>query len=157
MLTWLRVSGAGAGVMYLGNDSTGFCRINPRRAAAFSPCRPNPCPAFSVLLHDPAEELVSWRIMWGEENPFSLGDEKIEATLWLLTKTGRLSWEVGRTPLASARQEVMERLGLADSRKRRPRSMLRHPRAKRKKADTRVKSSTWWDRIWVEILERENN
>ena len=61
----------------------------------------------------------------------------------LLTKTGRLSWEVGRTPLTSARQELTERLALADSRKIRPRSMLRHPREKRKKAETREKSSTW--------------
>ena len=42
----------------------------------------------------------------------------------LLTKTGWLSWEVGRTPLTSVRQELMECLALADSRKMRPRSML---------------------------------
>ena len=29
--------------------------------------------------------------------------------------------------------------------------MLMHPSTKRKKAETRVKSSTWWDRIWVEM------
>jgi len=130
--------------MYLGRDSTGFCRMNPRRAAAFSPCLPNPYPAFSVLLHDPwSEAVVSWRIIWGDEIVFSLVDEKGEETELGLTKTGRLSWEVGIIPLASARHEVMERLGLADSRKMRPRNMLRHPRAKRKKAETRVKSSTW--------------
>jgi len=149
MLVWLRVklvegTETGIGVMYLGSDSTGFCRMKPRRAAAFSPCRPNPNPAFSVLLHDPlSDTVVSWRTMLGEEIGFSLGDEKTEEIEWSLTKTGRLSWEVGRIPLASARQEVMERLGLADSRKMRPRNMLRHPRAKRKKAETSVKSSTW--------------
>ena len=45
-------------------------------------------------------------------------------------------------PFASALQEVIDRFALADSRKIRPRSMFRQPRAKRKKAETRVKSST---------------
>lgn len=58
------------------------------------------------------------------------------------TKTGRLSELVGRIPLFSARQEVIERFSLADSRKMSPRSILMHPMANKKKAETRVKSST---------------
>lgn len=34
--------------------------------------------------------------------------------------------------------------------------MLRHPKEKRKKAATRVKSSTWCERIWAPILESKN-
>ena len=30
--------------------------------------------------------------------------------------------------------------------------MLRHPMEKRRNAETRVKSSTWWERICVEML-----
>ena len=64
---WLRAKLAErvetGGAMYLGSDSAGFCKMNPRRAADFSPCLPNPYPAFSVLLHDPLSEAAeSWRL-----------------------------------------------------------------------------------------------
>lgn len=52
-------------------------------------------------------------------------------------------WWVGRISFDSDRQDVMDRLSLAFSRKMRPRRALRQPREKRKKAATRVKSSTW--------------
>jgi len=54
-------------------------------------------------------------------------------------------------PLASARQARMDRFALADSRKMRPKSMLRHPTEKRKKADTSVNLSTWCERICAPI------
>jgi len=51
--------------------------------------------------------------------------------------------------LAASCQDESERYFLADSRKIKPNSMLMHPRTKRKKPETRVKSSTWWDSICV--------
>ena len=54
---------------------------------------------------------------------------------------------VGRTLLDSFRHDVTERLDFAEARKMRPRNMLMHPREKRKNAETRVKSSTWRERI----------
>src|SRR5262249_34279681 len=55
---------------------------------------------------------------------------------------GRKSLMDGRTPFDSERQARMDLFSFADSRKTSPRSMLRHPIAKRKNAATRVKSST---------------
>jgi hypothetical protein len=87
----LRVTLAwGGGVAYRGKDSSGFWRMKPERwntlvnrnhsmrngndkprsPAAFSPCRPNPYPAFSVLLQVP-NSAVSGR---------SFSSEKARAT-----------------------------------------------------------------------------
>jgi hypothetical protein len=65
---------------------------------------------------------------------------------------GRLSMLIGRTAFACSRQESMERLAFADSRKMRPRSMLRQPMEKRKKAETRVKGLVWCERMVAPIL-----
>ncbi len=62
-------------------------------------------------------------------------------------RTGFSVVVVGRMPLASSRHAVMDRYFLADSRKMRPRNMLMQPMTKRKKAETKVKSSTWCDKI----------
>jgi hypothetical protein len=58
----------------------------------------------------------------------------------------------GKRPLASSRQERMERFVLAFSRKMRPRRMLRQPREKRKKAETRVKVLVCCERTVAPIL-----
>ena len=60
---------------------------------------------------------------------------------------------VGKALLACSRQEVMERLDLADSRNISPTRTLTHPSEKRKKAETRVKVFTWWERIAAPILD----
>lgn len=62
---------------------------------------------------------------------------------------------VGIALLACSRQEVTERLDLADSRNISPMTTLTHPREKRKKAATRVKVSTWCDRMAAPILKKE--
>ena len=72
------------------------------------------------------------------------GDEELPLPL-PVTKVGR-ELDLGRTDLASSRQERMERFVFAFSRKMRPRRILRHPIEKRKKAETRVKSSVCWER-----------
>jgi hypothetical protein len=59
----------------------------------------------------------------------------------------------GKALLACSRQEVMERLDLADSRNISPTRTLTHPSEKRKKAETRVKVSTWCERIAAPILD----
>jgi hypothetical protein len=107
----------------------------PLKPAAFSPWRPNPYPFLSGFFHVPNSAVSG-------VPSFSIENERCTASSDGLAKTGLLSCDVGRTPLDSARQEVIDRFCLADSRKMRPRSMLRHPIEKRKKAATRVKSST---------------
>ena len=54
---------------------------------------------------------------------------------------------VGRALFAWSFHEVTDRLDLADSRKMRPSRMLRHPMENMKKAETKVKVSTRWDRM----------
>jgi len=74
------------------------------------------------------------------EDATSLVDDVSGRGVLVLTKTGiRLSWEL---EIMLARQYLIERLTLADWPKMMPRSMLMHPRERRKKAATRVKSST---------------
>src|ERR1700728_434447 len=61
----------------------------------------------------------------------------------------------GRTPpFDCSRQEVIDLLDLAVSRQMRPIMMLMHPIENRKKAETRAKSSTKWDRTAAPILRR---
>jgi hypothetical protein len=64
---------------------------------------------------------------------------------------------VGKTLLAFSRQELMERLDLADSRNISPTRTLTHPSEKRKKADTRVKVFTWCERIAAPILDEKKS
>jgi hypothetical protein len=59
---------------------------------------------------------------------------------------------VGSALFAWSRHEVRERLDLADSRNMRPTRVFRHPKEKRKKAETRVNVSTWCERIAAPIL-----
>ena len=73
------------------------------------------------------------------------------ANIALTVNTGRLSWLIGMMPFASERQEVIERFALADSRKMSLSSMLTQPSAERKDVETSAKSSTWWERICVEM------
>ncbi len=69
-----------------------------------------------------------------------------------LTKTGLVDpVAMGRTPLPSFLHATIERFPFADSRKISPRRMFRHPTEKRSIAAPRVKSSTWWERIWAPI------
>jgi hypothetical protein len=48
---------------------------------------------------------------------------------------------------------VRERFDFALSRKIKPRRTLRQPMENRKKAETRVNVSTWWERTAAPILE----
>lgn len=100
----------------------------PFKPAAFSPCLPNPYPPFSrlpPLLHESKSGL-------SEPTP---------------DFPGLISLILGRIGFESERHCVIERFDLARSRKMRPRRILRHPSAKRKNAETRLKSSTWWERM----------
>jgi len=54
--------------------------------------------------------------------------------------------------LACSRHEVRDRFDFADSRKMRPTKTLRHPMEKRRNAETRVKVSTWCDKMAAPIL-----
>jgi len=131
-------------VAYRGRDSNGLEIRKPFNPAAFSPCLPKPYPALLLaLLHVPNSEVGSSSF---SGLPLNTEDTNDGAAL---RNGGRVSF--GRMPLASARQDMMERLVLADSRKMRPRIMLRQPREKRKKAATSVKSSTWCERMLAEI------
>jgi hypothetical protein len=58
----------------------------------------------------------------------------------------------GRTLFAWSRHDVTLRFVLPFSRKMRPISMFRQPMENRKNAETRAKSSTWWERMAAPIL-----
>lgn len=119
---------------YLGSDSTGFEIKNPLNPAAFSPCLPNP-----VLLIRPIEGLSVPPVY---DFDMKVGGRTSTPATW-----------VGKALLACSRQEVKERLDLADWRNISPRRTLTHPSEKRKKAETRVKVSTWCERIAAPILD----
>jgi hypothetical protein len=105
-----------------------------------------------VLVHEGASEAEVSCLTTVTCGPVKDSVEKgFEMTGVEARNIGRLSMLEGRTPFASSLQAVIERYRFADSRKMRPSSMLMHPRTKRKKAETRVKSSTWRDKIWVEM------
>ena len=148
--------GAGLG-MYRGKDSTGRAKMKPFNPAAFSPCLPNPSPVPEVPVVDLDTPLspVSLRGMclgvsktldmkWGGSTPTALLNSMP------FSKPPRTG--AGRTSLARSFQAVIERRGLAFSRKINPTSMFKHPREKRKKAETRVNALTWWERIAAPIL-----
>jgi len=146
--------------MYLGSDSTGFEIKNPFNPAAFSPCLPNPNPAnLSCVVSAPV--LPSLLILpirptvglWVDVLPPVYKFEMKEGGPETVVGIGiPATWD-GRALLACSRQEVRERLDLADWRNISPRRTLTHPREKRKKAETRVKVSTRCERIAAPILE----
>ena len=110
----------------------------PFSAAAFSPCLPKP----KLDLAEP----VSDERVFSSFPPHTL-ETNDGAAVDAVTGTGSAL-------LAWSRHDVMERLDLADSRKTRPTKMWRQPIEKRKKAATRVKVSTWWERMAAPILLR---
>lgn len=142
---------------YLGSDSTGFEIKYPFNPAAFSPCLPNPNPAnLPCVLSAPVlpSLLILLAGLWVDAVPpvyrFEMKEGGPEVTIG---RTSMPATWVGKALLACSRQEVTERLDLADSRNISPRRTLTHPREKRKKAETRVKVSTWCERIAAPILD----
>jgi len=71
----------------------------------------------------------------------------------IIGRTSTPATWVGRALFAWSRQDVKERLDLADWRQTRPTKMFKQPMANRKKAETRAKSSTWWDSTAAPILD----
>ena len=115
-------------------------RLNaPFRPADFSPFFPNPKPVLAAC----------WRSgsLFFSLLPLNNDETKPETGL---ANWGRRSWVEGNSPLFDASldfQKVRDLFCLAPSRKMSPRNMFKHPMANRKKAATRVKSSTWCERI----------
>lgn len=133
--------------MYRGSDSTGLEIMNPLSAAAFSPCLPKPNPAKRSSL------LVSLVSALEKLLPVYRFDTKDGGLLGTLM--GPMLACVGRTLFACSRQEVTERLDLADSRKMSPTKTFRQPTENRKKAETSVKVSTWCDRTAAPMLDKQ--
>ena len=137
---------------YRGKDSTGRVNRKPFSSAAFEPCLPNPSPLFEVPVVDLDTPLspVSCRGMcWCVSKTLDMkrGGSTPTARPNSIPFSTPLRTGAGRTSLARSFQAVIERRGLDFSRKISPTRMFKHPREKRKKAETRVKSLTWWERI----------
>ena len=133
---------------YRGRDSRGLVRRKPFSSAAFSPCLPNPNPFLEVPVVDLETPLspVSLRGMClGPSKALDMkrGGSKPTALPNSMPFSKPPRTGGGRTSLARSFQAVMERRGLAFSRKISPMSMFKQPREKRKKAETRVKLLTW--------------
>lgn len=112
-------------------------RHSPFNPACFSPCLPKPKVDLSRTPNSPA-------------SAFLPPNESRKDNLLRDCGAGAV---VGSTPFFSARQAEILRLGLADSRKTRPSTILRQPTEKRRNAATRVKSSTWCDSTVAPILQ----
>ena len=69
-------------------------------------------------------------------------EDAAEVAVDIAGRTSTPAMRVGRALFACSRQEVKERLALADPRQISPTRMLRQPIEKRKKAATSVKVST---------------
>lgn len=132
---------------------TGFASIKPLRAAAFSARLPKPMPEKSRF----RPSLLSLLFLWDNESlnqtDFLFSEDQDRKWGESVFAAPKPCWTgVGRTPLACSRHEVTERLDFAFSRNIKPKNTLRQPIEKRKNAETRVKVSTWWERIAAPIL-----
>lgn len=123
--------------IYRGRDSNGLVTKYPFIAAAFSPCLPNPNEANFSL------SIVVSELPLDPVCKCDTKDGGLDMKLFVIGVMFTGPTCVGMTLFACSRHDVTERLDLADSRKMRPTRTLRHPMEKRKKADTRVKVSTW--------------
>jgi hypothetical protein len=131
---------------YRGKDSTGLVKMKPFSSAAFSPCLPNPRPFLEVPVVDLEIPLspVSFRGIGLVSKTFAMkrGGSKPTALLNSMPFSTPPRTGGGSMSLARSFQAVTERRGLDFSRKMSPTNMFKHPREKRKKAETRVKLLT---------------
>lgn len=142
--------------IYRGSDSTGLEIRYPFNAACFSPCLPNPNPAnlesfsFSLVPFCGVDDASLDPVYRFDTNDGGL-ERTDDARGPILTGPTC----VGIALFACSRQDVMDRLTLADSRKIRPAKTFKQPIAKRKKAETSVNVLTWCERTAAPILRRK--